>query len=92
MMCNRIDSTTELLKRMFLWCRASNETIINYSETDIKSCKMCNTCRIIEQGENYTIFEFSFETEALMYKFDFKKEPLKGQQQVVGITFIGFNE
>lgn len=91
-MYNRIDSTTELLKRMFLWCRASNETIVRYSETDVKSCKMCNNCKIIEQEENYTIFEFGFENERLMYKFDFKKEPLRGQQQVVGITFIGFNE
>lgn len=91
-MCNRIDSTTELLKRMFLWCRASNETIVNYSSTDVKTCKMCNSCRIIEKGDNYTIFEFSFDTEALMYKFVFKQEPLKGQQQIVDITFIGFNE
>ena len=40
-MCNRIDSTTDLLKRMFLNCRASNPTIIEYSENK-KECKMCN--------------------------------------------------
>ena len=42
--------------------------------------------------ENYAIFAFEFDTETLQYKFDFKREQMKGVQLVVGITFIGFND
>lgn len=88
-MCNRIDSTTELLRRMFLNCAASNETIMRYSDT---KHKMCNKCNLIEEGDNYSIFVFEFDTESLQYKFDINKTPLGGIQRITNITFIGFNE
>lgn len=88
-MCNRIDSTTDLLKRMFLNCRASNPTIIEYSDSK-KECKMCNKCKLIEDEANYAIFQFEFDCECLQYKFDFKREPMQGIQLITDITFIGF--
>lgn len=89
-MCNRIDSTTELLKRMFLHCRASDNTIIYKSDSD--DCRMCNKCKLIERDENYAVFQFEFHSECLQYKFDFEVEPLKGIQKIIDITFIGFCE
>lgn len=88
-MCNRIDSTTSLLISMFKNCTASNETIINYSQN---KHKMCNKCKLIEEENNFSIFQFDFDCESLQYKFDFEKKPLGGIQRVIEITFIGFNE
>lgn len=90
-MCNRIDSTTELLKRMFLNCAASNETIMRYSDNR-HDTKMCNKCNLIEEGDNYSIFVFEFDAEVLQYKFEINKIPLGGIQRITNITFIGFNE
>lgn len=89
-MGTRIDSTTKLIRDMFLYCRASNHSIMRKSDTD--NCKMCNKCKLIEDEENYAIFAFEFDTETLQYKFDFRREQMKGVQLVVGITFIGFND
>lgn len=89
-MCNRIDSTTKLLKDMFLWCRASNNTIIRCADSE--KCRMCDKCVLMEEHEDTTIFMFCFEAEKLLYEFKFKREQLGGIQQIVGINFIGFNE
>ena len=87
-MGTRTDSTTKLLRDMFLWCRASNESIIRKADTD--DCKMCNKCVLIEDNRNYVIFMFKFDTEALQYKFDVRRELMKGVQLIENITFIGF--
>jgi hypothetical protein len=89
MMSNRIDSTTSVLVNMFLNCRASDNTIIEYSQ---KKHKMCNKCKLIDTDENYKIFQFEFDSEKLQYKFGVECAPMKGVQKITEITFIGFCE
>lgn len=88
-MCNRIDSTTSVLINMFLNCRASDQTIIEYSQ---KKHKMCNKCKLVESTEKYKIFQFEFDSEILQYKFEIECEPMKGVQKITDIIFIGFCE
>lgn len=88
-MCNRVDSTTSVLVNMFLNCRASDQTIIDYSQ---RKHKMCKQCKLVDSEENYKIFQFEFDSEILQYKFEIESEPLKGAQKVKDIIFIGFCE
>lgn len=89
-MCNRIDSITKLLRDMFLWCHASNNTIIRCADTE--KCRMCDKCILIDENEDKSIFMFCFETEKLLYEFQFKRNELGGIQQIINITFIGFED
>jgi hypothetical protein len=86
-MCNRIDSTTTLLKKMFLHCMVSDKTLIDYAQN---KHKMCNKCTLIDTEENFKVFQFDFDTEKLNYKFDLEIKPMGGIQKITDIVFIGF--
>ena len=88
-MGTRTDSTTTLLNNMFLNCKASPTTIAHYAET---KHKMCNSCKVIEKNETDATFAFEFDSETLMYQFDFINTPMNGSPLVKKITFLGFCE
>ena len=88
-MGTRIDSTTTLLQNMFLNCNVSPTTIMHYADS---KHKMCNKCKIIDETNADATFIFEFDTETLIYKFNFIKTPLSGIPLIKKIEFLGFAE
>lgn len=90
-MCNRIDSTTSLLKAMFLNCGCSCSRAKELCDYKAET-KMCNEATILEECNEYFIMQIAFDMEVLQYKFVVEKKPMGGVQQIKDIIFIGFNE